>query len=108
MPYKTCDKCGRQTGVRTKVCECGTEFLIKSRKNKPQKVEWTTLIKGDVIKSLQGCGGYHGIFEVSKLDENGIHCYSKHGGHFYLNMVPRQGPTGPMTVHKIEKLVNKR
>ena len=29
---KVCPNCGETTGARTKVCECGHEFQVKSRK----------------------------------------------------------------------------
>ena len=60
MPYKTCPKCTKKSGVRTQCCECGYPFFAVSKKPtkkktrkpkrpKPYKVDWTTLKSGDHV-----------------------------------------------------------
>jgi hypothetical protein len=47
MPHKTCTKCNKQCGVRTKVCECGNEF-IKKDKQQPAKKDKPTRTMAEV------------------------------------------------------------
>lgn len=80
----------------------------KRKKKKPslwQKCDWTTLTRGDVVKTVQGHGpyilsskgvrefmGYSGTFRVSEIDGQGVHCYDvAGGGHCYLIMVSGRG-----------------
>jgi hypothetical protein len=79
--------------------------------------DWTQLVKGDRIKSLQGygpkrlCGdveeymGNYGEFTVISLDLQGIHAHGNEG-HAYLYMGPdKTSVTGTlMRSHKLKKL----
>ena len=72
---KTCPKCGKIVGVRTKMCECGQEFVTKS---KPKKGKTTDLAAAlELLKDLQAfakeAGGLDSAIEwidsVDKLAE---------------------------------------
>lgn len=120
MPLKTCDKCNEKVGVRTKVCpSCGMRFVkaFNPKKAATEDVDWTKLVKGDTIKSLQGYGprrvlngvleymGHYGIFKVLSLDLQGIHVYGEEG-HAYLYMgEDKVSGTGTMMcAHKVKKI----
>jgi len=85
MPYKVCNHCSEQNGVRTLVCKkCNTPFKIKSqdfnkqsdtasshvkrrsghpRRLKKRKKElikdWRSLIRGDIIRVVGGSGTFY-------------------------------------------------
>jgi len=126
---KICEKCGRKTGPRKKVCECGHKFYFVPKGLKPQagkQVNWKELTRGDEIKVIQGSGpywpkdktdeegedipmGYFGRYKVSRIDATGIHAYpikAPESGHCYIFMgketISKTGMV--MRPHKIRKL----
>jgi len=56
-PLKTCPECGIKCHARKATCECGYVFYEKKNRNKVIE-DWTTLRKGDVIRSVSGNGPY--------------------------------------------------
>lgn len=87
MPLKTCLNCGEKCAPRIRKCKkCDYTFAFKVKKKSPpvQKVsDWKSLEVGDHIRvsggpvwllsdSTEKPMGYSGIFEVMKLDHNGI------------------------------------
>ena len=51
---KKCDKCDRETGVRTKVCpKCGTHFMFKPKSRRRVKTstleDWQSLQRGQIM-----------------------------------------------------------
>lgn len=106
---KECPKCQTIQGVRVKQCvSCGHDFHFQPSvlKEKRSSVDWTELVQGDYIRVISGSGpympipdslgymekhnlGYHGVFKVKMLDDNGIHVYpvNKHeSGHCFIYM----------------------
>lgn len=112
MPYKKCEKCGVESGVRAKSCaDCGTEFftqpkLNKIRKGKSEKCDWKTLKRGDTIKCVQGYGTYNGKFIVDEVKEDGFHAFHKDDRwHAYIYMgKKRKIKSGTLEPHKIRKI----
>ena len=133
MPKKTCSSCGRQAGVRQKICpSCSKpfDFTPSCLKEKRQAVNWKELEKSDFIRVIAGSGpywpkinkdgelekinlGYSGIFKVHSLEDNGIHAYSysksEGGGHCFLYLGPtKTSPYGWINeAHKIVKVKRK-
>lgn len=119
MPLKTCNKCGKQLGVRTKECSCGFVFKPKEKVKLDKEIHWRVLSKGDKIKSVIGYGPYYtksdgskeymgeyGVFTVDNVDDKGINAFSPHGSHVYLYMgSPSVSKTGTiLESHKIHKI----
>ena len=46
MPYKTCPKCSKKSGVRSFFCECGHEFIPKEKPPIETEKESDKLEKG--------------------------------------------------------------
>jgi len=86
-PLKTCPECGIKCHARKATCECGYVFYEKKNRNKVIE-DWTTLRKGDVIRSVSGNGPYwenpytwervymgsYGKFVVEDVGTNFIRC----------------------------------
>ena len=114
---KKCDKCDRETGVRTKVCpKCGTHFMFKPKSRRRVKTstleDWQSLQRGQIIKAVQGYGPYHlnndgdrvsdgytGLYKVRCLEKEGIGAYpvgrrhsvnAHHGGYCFIYMGPKK------------------
>jgi len=118
---KSCDKCGRKAGPRTKVCpKCNTHFIFKPKrriKSKTRSIEdWRSLKCGQLIRAIQGYGPYHinfdgervsdgysGLFRVKYVEAEGIGAYpfgrrhsvnAHHGGYCFIYM----GDTKPCKI----------
>jgi hypothetical protein len=97
---KSCTDCGRETGVRTKVCECGKKFWFKPPVLRGKEINWQELEVGEIIKIIQGTGTYwynsengekiymndKAKMKVVKKSSQGLQVISKYG-FSYLDMV---------------------
>ena len=96
MPYKVCEQCQEQNGVRTLICKsCKVPFKIKSSNYNPHKArrrrkkqfikDWRSLSRGDIIRVIGGSGPFYdgkdgmrhyltdrGKYTVDSIDKNGI------------------------------------
>jgi len=115
MPYKVCEQCQEQNGVRTLVCKkCSTPFKIKSknynskkarRRRKKQFIKnWRSLSHGDIIRVIGGSGPFYedkdgmrhyltdrGKYTIDSIDKTGINVIGiapRTSGHQFLYMGP--------------------
>lgn len=127
--YKTCEKCGHQTGPRAYMCpECQTPFMFapQSKEKKTSRFirnfDWKELRKGDKIKVTGGCYyisedeefipmGCRGKFTVIGIDHNGIIAYgAREGGFCHIWMGKDEVcPDTKIhrTAHRVAKIVPK-
>lgn len=122
MPYKICDKCGLENGVRTKICSCGTKFPQKSKREKAltlktEEVDWKQLKPGDRVKIFAGSGpfcekpngekvyiGLSGKFEVHSVDKEGFFVFDGSFRAFCYMGETKEGVVGLKQAHKVEKI----
>lgn len=125
MPYKICDKCGLENGVRTKICSCGRQFPQKSKrekalKPKTQEVQWQELKKGDSIKVICGYGPFYetkdrfgeakrvytgckpGEYLVESLEKEGLFVTDGYHRNFIYMGTTREGIVGIKEAHKVK------
>ena len=101
--YKSCEKCGKQTGPRAYMCpNCQTPFVfaVQSKERKTTKLirnfDWRELQPGEKIRATGGPYfvkggefipmGYRGKFTVVGVDKNGVIGYSEKGGYCHIYM----------------------
>lgn len=126
MILKKCENCGEECPPRIRKCKkCGNQFVFKVKKKKIgtlHKVsDWKSLESGDHIRvsggpvwpsddSTEKPMGYSGIFEVVKLDDNGIVARGFGGASGYCHIwmgEEKLSSTGMIKrPHKISKLKN--
>ena len=127
MPYKVCEQCQEQNGVRTLVCKkCRTPFKTKSsnynrskarRRRKKRFIKnWRSLSRGDVVRVVGGSGPFYessdgmrhyltdrGKYEVESIDKNGIHVLGiapRTSGHQFLYMGPLKRSPQCSAIHR--------
>ena len=115
MPYKVCEQCQGQNGVRTLICKsCKAPFKIKSSNYSPSKArrrrkkqfikDWRSLSRGDVVRVIGGSGPFYedeegmrhyltdrGKYKVDSIDKNGINVIGiapRTSGYQFLYMGP--------------------
>lgn len=85
---KTCNKCGKTTGPRTRECaNCGQSFMFKPKafnKEPEKQIDWRMLKRGDRIRTIMGSGPYC-------LNSNGDRAYIGHYGKFIVLEVKDNG-----------------
>jgi hypothetical protein len=130
MPYKTCPKCNKKSGVRSFFCECGHEFIYKDKdkenkaakpkaiKNRVKKlvpIDWRQLKVGEKVKVIKGSGpyrfnnggertsfGHSGEYFIKEIREDGLLATQKGMTHFIYMGEDRTMDTGTiLTAHKI-------
>jgi len=125
---KMCDACGAVTGPRSFLCpSCQNPFVFKPkflRREKGVEIDWKALKRGDKIRVKQNTGpysldadgqkinmGYKGEFNVSFVDDNGIHAHGNDDegpqSHCYIWMGAEKKNKFTSLVrkaHEIEKL----
>lgn len=95
---KSCPKCNKIHGARTKECSCGHVFYVKL-KTESKKIgsvvnNWKELKCGQIIRVVSS-DKIRGKYVVHALDDYGIESYSVGRNHYqYINMVQRQGKFG--------------
>lgn len=127
--FKLCEACYSENGVRARHCKhCNHEFPkpqprlnFKRKRAKTEKINWKELKQGDKIRVLNGGGTTfkgvenvynivrRGIYIVQRLDNEGIHCFSKEGtGHNYIFMGKEKvNKAGFLNkAHKIRKVIS--
>jgi len=126
---KFCATCKKEWGLKKRTCTCGWEFPT-NKINIKLIEDWTTLIKGDIIKSITGSGPYYlftndkdileiqrmgsyGIFKVVRLEESGIlgraMTKNKYGTEFIYMGEDKLGNTGRhMGAHKLQLIQKAR
>lgn len=121
MPYKICDKCGLENGVRTKTCSCGRQFPQKTKrekalKPKTEEIEWQELKPKDEVKIISGTGPYFenkngdrtylgcpaGKYEVICLEKDGFFVNDGCGRIFVYMAEKRDGIVGIKEAHKVK------
>lgn len=119
MAYKVCSKCNQESGVRTKICECGAVFPTKTKREKALKpkceeVDWKELRKGDVVKVLVGTGPYYensngrtymglgGKYTVLSIEKEGFFVDDGIGRAFCYMGETKPGVVGIKEAHKVK------
>lgn len=127
MPYKVCEQCQGQNGVRTLICKsCKAPFKIKSsnysrikarkRRKKQFIKDWRSLSKGDVVRVIGGSGPFYadkdglrhyltdrGKYTVDSIDKTGINVLGiapRTSGHQFLYMGPLKKSPMCRTVYR--------
>ncbi len=118
MAYKICSLCNQEAGVRTKICDCGAVFPVKSKREKALKpkgeeIDWKDLRRGDEVKIIAGTGPYYesengriymglaGKYKVISVEKDGF--LVDDGGRAFCYMAEkRQGVVGFREAHKVK------
>ena len=127
MPYKVCEQCQEQNGVRTLICKsCKAPFKIKSSNYNPKKArrrrkkqfikDWRSLSKGDVVRVIGGSGPFYdgkdgmrhyltdrGKYTIDSIDKNGLHVLGiapRTSGQQFLYMGPLKKSPMCSTVYR--------
>lgn len=126
MPYKICDKCGLENGVRSKLCSgCQTQFPQKTKrekalKPKTEEISWQELKRGDKVKIITGYGPWHeskdkngqvkrvytgckpGEYLVESLEKDGLFVFDGCYKNYVYMGETKEGIVGIKEAHKVK------
>jgi len=120
---KQCPNCKKEWGLKKRTCKCGWEFP-GNKVYKEWVIDWTTLVIGDIIKSVTGHGpfweicnteevleiermGSYGVFKIIGIEKDGLLAKrigkNKSGVEFIYMGIDKPGKTGMyMVAHKLQ------